>query len=188
MSRFVPSPRWTRDGHLADDGPARTGAITGRDRPQETEGPNLRRAVSAAYYALFHLLTDAAVRRMTSSQRQHLALRQLLGRAFTHGDMSRVSKQFANGHGGLPDHLRAVLPDPAKFPVALQSVAGTLVELQAARHRADYDLGYRFTRAGSLAAIARAEEAVTLWETACSTEAARVYLIALLLGDRLKAR
>ena len=54
---------------------------------------SLRRAVSAAYYALFHLLVDDAVCRMVSVRRYEL--RDCLRRAFAHANMRMVAQQFA---------------------------------------------------------------------------------------------
>ena len=53
--------------------------LTGRERGRPKQA-SLRRAVSTAYYALFHLLVDEATRCWSSDPK----LRRLVGRAFSH--------------------------------------------------------------------------------------------------------
>jgi hypothetical protein len=61
-------------------------------RPRATD---LRRAVSAAYYAVFHTLTTAGAAR----QHTDAAVRQLVARAFEHRGMKDVARQFASRWG-----------------------------------------------------------------------------------------
>jgi hypothetical protein len=53
--------------------------------PKKPRQASLRRAISAAYYALFHLLVDQAGRLMVSGS-QRIDLRYRLQRAFRHAD------------------------------------------------------------------------------------------------------
>jgi hypothetical protein len=56
-------------------------------RPKQA---SLRRAVSAAYYALFHLLTDESTRSLISGNgADRHELRQALRRSFVHADMKQ---------------------------------------------------------------------------------------------------
>ena len=52
-----------------------------RFRPEQV---NLRRAVSSAYYALFHALVGAACARLAGSGRHSRAMRLVLAHTFTH--------------------------------------------------------------------------------------------------------
>lgn len=155
--------------------------------PRRPRDASLRRAVSAAYYALFHLLTAEASTFLVSGNGRS-GLRSLLARGFTHSEMSRASKAFSSGHGGLPARLQAVIPDPRDLPPGLSAIARTFYQVQAERHRADYDLSYRLTRKETAAIVSRVEWAVTEWRAVRGTEGARVYLVALLLWERWKAR
>lgn len=65
----------------------------------------LRRSVSTAYYALFHLLLEHGAAKVVG----HAGLRQLVSRAYVHGDMFKAAKSFRSGAGGLPNHLTAPL-------------------------------------------------------------------------------
>jgi hypothetical protein len=60
-----------------------------RRRPRQA---SLRRAISTAYYALFHLLIDDA----TSTLVSRAELRARFARAFDHGDMKNASRAFVN--------------------------------------------------------------------------------------------
>ena len=57
----------------------------------------LRRAVSSAYYALFHALVDEACRQMLGGRHDDMPFRHVLGRAFTHGTMKQACMSFAGG-------------------------------------------------------------------------------------------
>ncbi|HTX37316.1 MAG TPA: hypothetical protein VME43_19950, partial [Bryobacteraceae bacterium] len=84
-----------------------------RTRPKQV---NLRRAISAAYYAMFHLLISSAVNNWRIERQ-----RADLGRAFQHGTMKGACRSM-------------VSPSPD-----LKIVAKTFIDLQQNRHRADYD-------------------------------------------------
>ena len=64
--------------------------------PRRPLQASLRRAISASYYALFHLLVDEATKRMFPGG-YRAALRGCLARAFLHGDMKKVAQQFSEG-------------------------------------------------------------------------------------------
>jgi len=85
-------------------------------KPRHPKDASLRRAVSTAYYALFHLLTDGASRFLTSGLNRD-SLRNLISRGFTHSEIDRTAKAFSSGHGGLAQHIRwsVLFPDLAKL-------------------------------------------------------------------------
>lgn len=90
---------------------------------------SLRRAVSTAYYALFHLLIEDAAWRWQGSAEARTGLE----RAFAHGPMKTTSIQF----GGR--NWRDWHGNPQPVPGILQKVAKAFVKLQEDRHTADYD-------------------------------------------------
>ncbi len=144
--------------------------------PRRPSQASLRRAVSATYYALFHLLVDEATRLMLSG-RPRGPLRDCLARAFSHSAMKQAANQFAQrrvsrklsrGFDGRP------------IQPGLTDVAQTFVELQAARHRADYDRARRFTRGETLDLIESAERAFRDWRDVRGTLQADTFLTALL--------
>lgn len=140
-------------------------------RPRQA---SLRRAVSAGYYALFHLLIDESSRRLAPAQPASLRLQ--MRRAFTHSDMQEVCKQFG---GGSPKQPTARLLHPVE--PQLRQVALAFVELQAARHAADYDLSVSFDRIDVLQKVAQVRSAFSNWRSIRTSANATVFLAALLL-------
>ena len=111
-------------------------------RPRQAE---LKRAVSASYYALFHTLAtnsaDLLVGNRTST-RTRQAWRQMY-RAIDHG---RVKKQCSERRP------RRIL---AQFPPEIQKFADQFVTMQRERHIADYDPSEQLSR-GSVAQLIEA--------------------------------
>ncbi|MDO9710605.1 hypothetical protein [Paracraurococcus lichenis] len=141
---------------------------------------NLRRAVSAAYYALFHLLTAVCAAQAAPAEPQ--SLRSVLRRALTHDGMRRACQVFARAVGKPPDAVTPLIP--ATVPPALAVVAQRFCLLQAARHAADYDTDLPVTRADAEDAIAWAQEAITSWQTVEAMPEARAFLLAMLVMGR----
>lgn len=102
----------------------------GSRRPRQS---NLRRAVSTAYYAMFHCLAHCCATALVGgpgANRSIPAWRQAY-RALEHG---RAKSNCAN-----KDLL-------SKFPGEVQDFANTFVSMQAKRQLADYDPFARFTK------------------------------------------
>ncbi len=153
--------------------------------PRRPRQASLRRAVSAAYYALFHLLIDAASREIVAGQ-GHDELRHLVGRAFGHADMKKACQAFVRWNPGAP-------PQPLGQLIRSQPderiirVADAFVELQQARHEADYDLSRRFARTDVLSLVGLAEHAASGFRTMHRAEdQRRVFLLNLAFHGRWK--
>jgi hypothetical protein len=116
---------------------------------------NLRRAVSAAYYALFHLLLAACVRRIGPSSPATLAPR--IARSLTHSEMRDVCLPISKSNpGGI---LKSRLP--SGFSAEMERFAQAFVDLQQERHRADYDLTAIFTRTETIGLLERTQTALS---------------------------
>ncbi len=116
----------------------------GKGRPRPVW---LRRAVSSAYYALFHDLTrQAAVHLLPHDSPQH----QLgVARTFRHQNMKEVCEQVAGRHGKPNRYVQPLVQSLASTPTA--RVADCFCDLQeVARHRADYDHLALFSKAVAL--------------------------------------
>ncbi len=87
----------------------------------------LRRAVSTAYYALFHLLIDASTTRGVATA----ALRPYVARNFEHRHMLAVCKRYT----GLTVDMTG-----QPVPAEAQRIADFFVQLQNARHKVDYNV------------------------------------------------
>jgi|tagenome__1003787_1003787.scaffolds.fasta_scaffold19677877_2 uncharacterized protein (UPF0332 family) len=146
--------------------------------PRRPKQVNLRRAISSAYYALFHLLSGDAAERMVHT---HGGLRQIFARTFEHGEMKAICAQFAKDQ--LPRRLRSVVPSVS--PV-LRHIATTFVDLQAARHEADYNLAKRFSRNEAIVLILRAGVAYDEWVALPWNKEADAFVVALAMGRKLK--
>ena len=146
--------------------------------PRRPRQASLRRAVSSAYYALFHLLADEGARRLAPAQ--PALLRRQVQRGFAHRDMQDVCRQFATGSAGKGT---APLLQPPLEP-ELRQVARAFVELQDARHDADYNLSASFDRVDVLQKVRLVREAVGAWRQVRSSPNAAVFLAAMLLQAR----
>lgn len=142
--------------------------------PRRPRQASLRRAISSAYYALFHLLADAGASILPGLP---IGLRTRARRAFTHRSMQEVCRQFAAGN--LNPATAVLLPNPLQ--PELRRVANAFVELQEARHTADYDLAAVFSRPEVLLKIDLVTRAFDDWRVVRSDLNASVFLAALLL-------
>ena len=146
-----------------------------------------RKAISAAYYALFHLLLEHAAAKLVS----HPGVRKLVGRAYSHTDMVKTARTFRSGSDALPNHLKS--PFGMTFPnmpAEIVNVANAFIELQEARQDADYDQLKEFSRADAKRVANRAALAFTDWNRIGAMPEHRdiceLFLASLLLGDRWK--
>ncbi len=145
--------------------------------PRRPKQANLRRAISASYYALFHLLTSEASA-VYISDFQMLAR---ISRTYNHGEMKKVSSFFANNK--LP---KALQPPTGTYPIddKLRNVAQTFVDLQQARHEADYNLALTLSRKAARDLVQRTQRAFNSWELIRKSDGARLYLACFLLWKR----
>ena len=117
-----------------------------RRRPSQA---NLRRAVSTAYYAMFHCLAGAAADLLIGRRRSPAWHR--VYRALEHGRAKTACR-----------HQQAM----QGFPPEIRDFANTFAALQDARHQADYALDVRYDKSDVLVAIERAETVIARFEQA----------------------
>jgi uncharacterized protein (UPF0332 family) len=155
---------------------AQSGQLARLD-PRRPKQANLRRAVSSAYYALFHLLASEA----SALYATEPGMAARIGRTLNHTEMKKASAMIAN------DKLPRGLQPPGggySSPADLKKVANAFVSLLQARHEADYDLSRTFRRQEVLASVQLANGAIEAWDRVKRTDAARVYLACFLLWKR----
>jgi len=145
-------------------------ALTNRADATQAE---LRRAVSTAYYAVFHLLVSE-----TTLNWSRISSRNALGRMFDHGLMKRVSDRVAD-----PKKMPYDGEDPSIVD-GLRFVAESFVELQGQRHIADYDNGQIWTQLDAGVPIAIAKTAFHAWDQIKHADIAQEYLVSLLIRPR----
>lgn len=162
---------------LADDLLAQARILVNFDtrRPKQA---SLRRAVSTAYYALFHLLTAACIQKFVPAAPKGLGPR--IGRSLNHHDMKEVCVPiFRNTPGAILQGLVDV-----GFSVEIQNVAKAFVNLQEARHSADYDTTAVHSRLNTIEFLNQAERAFGDWRAVQASDEAAVFLGALLFAKR----
>lgn len=142
---------------------------------------NLRRSVSSAYYALFHLLVHEAAHAL-APRNAPAGLSDRMQRAFAHEEMKQVCKSIKEKKLSVP--LEMLLP--TGFSAEITSVAVAFHDLQDARHIADYDVAQTHSKTDVLALIQKAEDAFGAWSKARveSPAEASVFLTALLLSKK----
>ena len=142
--------------------------------PGEPEQASLRRSISTAYYALFHLLVQEAVQSWNGSPTARFGLE----RRFEHRTMKDVSNAVWRG-----SWRGWSTPSPV-VPPELQNVASVFVDLQEARQQADYDNAKTWAAMDAQALVADAQFAFDNWRTVRAHPAANEYLLSLLIGNK----
>jgi hypothetical protein len=165
---------------LHDDLLAQAWHLAGLDKKRPKQA-NLRRAVSAAYYALFHLIVGNGGYVMSPAEPARL--RQRVQRMFEHSAMKAVCKKFAkNDLKALPVDLGELIATPLE--PELSAIANTFVEMQELRHQADYDVLATFDRYQVYELIDSVEDAFRKWSSMAGKPNANVFLAAMMLQKR----
>jgi len=142
--------------------------------PQSPHQASLRRAVSTAYYALFHLLISE-----TTANWARPELRATLGRCFDHGPMKTASEaKVSQINTAFKDNP----PEGAEKTVAihLRTVANAFIQAQQRRNDADYSMAKEWTPVEVDTQIASVTEAFKSWNTIRDEAIAQAYLVSLL--------
>lgn len=127
----------------------------------------LRRAISTAYYAVFHLLVEDFVSNWPfDDQRARLA------RMFNHQKMREAAFTPLDKK------------NPSSVEIALIDVKTAFSQLQSDRHRADYDLSWRLVVTEVDRDVELAEETFVKWRSVRMEEAARHYLLSMFGANR----
>ncbi|MFO0842980.1 MAG: hypothetical protein U0797_11390 [Gemmataceae bacterium] len=154
--------------------------------PEKPRQVNLRRAVSSAYYALFHALTDQACRQMLGAGHAEAPYRHAAARGFGHGAMRQACAAFAGGT--LKAGVAKGLPATFAVPDELKVLARTFVEVQDQRHAADYDRTERFRRSDVLTLVDQAEAALAAFAGLPTSGEKKFFLVCLLAWGTLAGR
>jgi hypothetical protein len=144
---------------------------------------DLSRAVSSAYYALFHLLISEA----TANWKEE-ALRPTIGRIFEHRKMKSACEakvsEVRSYFEGNPPHSREQV-----VSIHLHWVANTFVQSQQQRNDADYNIAKEWTDTEVAALIESITQAFKSWRIIRGELAAQALLVSMLGGkDRKEAQ
>jgi hypothetical protein len=138
--------------------------------PTRPKQVHLRRATSAAYYAVFHVASDEL------SNAFRPAVRPSAARLLKHREAKESAARISN------NGLLNVLDPPGACPPDLKRAASDFVMLQGGRHLADYSVASTFSRKQVLDLVDRAERAVNILResrTSCPDDL-QAFLLALL--------
>jgi len=134
-------------------------ASRGGKKPKQS---SLRRAVSTAYYALFHLLIDDFVAHW---ELEHQRAR--LGRMFEHRKMREATFKPVNKNS------------PTSIESDLSKVIEAFLRLQDDRYAADYDVAKVWSRSDVLTTLALAEQAFKSWRSIRKEKIAQDHLLSM---------
>jgi len=148
----------------------------GPGRPRDT---NLRRAVSTAYYALFHGLTSSVSEWLAPLQPNNA--RQSLRRALGHNGMKQVCVSVTRPDTGSKFEYVKLLAAKAAVSQDVVDIAQAFIDLQQARHSADYDHAAPFSKSMALALVDEVGDAVALLQPAAGTSEFEAFAILLVL-------
>ncbi len=150
----------------------RAGQLLHKHEPNSSQA-DLRRAVSTAYYALFHLLISE-----TTLNWSRDSSRDAFGRMFDHALMKKASRRLLNSSDIL------FKGEDTSLVEKLKTVARAFVQLQDRRHIADYHNGILWTHTESLLEITTVRQAFLIWASIRNENIAQEYLVSLLIKPR----
>ena len=150
---------------------------SGASHPNDAE---LRRAVSTAYYALFHKVARAAAERFMGPGQENAAGFSILYRGLEHREIKSVCEALQVST--LKQKYQTSLGRQF-FSQDMKDFCSALPALQEARHSADYDPGRRFIPSDVASLIDAAETAMDAFDRAAADEKTDV-LALMLVGAR----
>ncbi|HRQ88296.1 MAG TPA: hypothetical protein PLA50_05825 [Bacteroidia bacterium] len=160
-----------------------------KKEPRRPLQASLRRAVSTAYYALFHFLGEESSRLLIGAAHHEKSLRDLARRAIAHTRLKDVCLEFqkATPKALLKPHWRT---SGVGGDADLAVICANFVELQQARQTADYDFTSAMNRSEALDACDKVQEAIAAWERlkARQPEALKLFALSILLWPGLASR
>jgi hypothetical protein len=130
-----------------------------------TTETDLRRAISAAYYAVFHAIASAAADSIVPANKRATEQYSRVYRSINHGALRK-----------LCDRVRGKKLD---FGDDIREFAAAVADLQEKRHSADYDPVFTAIRSDTRLTIRAARSAISQFEGA--PEAERAHFLSLLL-------
>jgi len=158
--------------------------LIGKDSAGRPKQANLRRAVSSAYYALFHAVIDEAVSMVLKGETTNTELQIRLQRTVSHKSIKDASI-WINGmktNKDVPSIIKELLSS-MPFDTQLQKICATVTTLQNARHRADYNLVNHFSRQDASRLVHDAAVAVNDLRSLQPSGWRQVFLLTCVLGN-----
>ena len=154
-------------------------------RPKQA---NLRRAVSSAYYALFHAVIDESISMVLKGETTNAALQRRLQRTVSHKSIKDASMWVTGvqDQKGVPDDIVELSSTPPDSH--LINICKTFTSLQKERYRADYNLAKHFSRQDANRLVHDATVAVNDLRSLQSSDWKQVFLLTCVLGSNTMQR
>jgi hypothetical protein len=133
-------------------------ALGGRGQPRQAD---LRRAISASYYAAFHATLAAAADLFIGANKRITGQYILVYRSVDHKELRELCSKLPN----MPRNLAQYAP-AGGFDADIKAFARALLELQTKRHDADYNPSIRVSRSDARLAVSTARDALQRLSTA----------------------
>jgi hypothetical protein len=144
----------------------------------DPEQASLRRALSTAYYALFHLLVAEVAQLWQGGS---LESRRRLERELDHRTMKDISQLFSQPQWTDWTGQQVSVPND------LREVAKAFVSLQQERHVADYNSGRIWARLETQSKVDQAKAAFQSWQAVRTQPVAQDYLLSFLVGTKRRS-
>lgn len=152
-----------------------------RREPKRPRQASLRRTISTAYSALFHLLISEAILNW-----RRLADRDDLARMFEHTNMKAACEKKRDELHDEFRKMKTTAPPGHDLTVKkhLHLVAKAFVEMHQQRENADYDYSTTWARTEVVAKVARVDAAFKAWKAIRKEDTAQAFLFTLLQKKR----
>lgn len=125
-----------------------------RGAPRQAD---LRRAISAAYYAVFHAVATQAADDLAGKARRKSTTYAVVYRSLGHSQLAKFCDEAKKQN--LPQNYAPYAPQGG-FGDELRSFAGALIQLQRKRNEADYDPLFIATASDAQVSITAAQGAI----------------------------
>ena len=137
---------------------------------------DIRRAISAAYYATFHATITAAADQFIGVSNRDTSRYGLVYRSVSHAWLRDLCKEVQKPT--LSNKFKPHAPSNG-FGLDITAFAAAVVELQEKRHAADYDVMIRMNKSDAVLAISTAKAALRRFNKA--SKARRLAYLSVLL-------
>ena len=129
---------------------------------------DLRRAISTAYYAVFHAIVIEAADDFVGATQRQTGRYALVYRSIDHRSLRTLCEDIRKPT--LPAKYSKYRPPTGEFGHDLTAVAAAVADLQEKRHLADYDPSFRVVPSEAVSAIATGRTAIARFRRANRTQ------------------
>ncbi|HEX8463692.1 MAG TPA: hypothetical protein VF627_03655 [Abditibacterium sp.] len=160
-----------------------------RNEPRRPRQASLRRAVSSAYYATFHLLSHEAAGLLVGAGFGQREMRRLTARVLSHTQMKGACVDLVKPQPSAVIRKRCNDLQLSRIPEFVR-LADSFRELQEERHRADYDLSTNYIRTEAQISVDQAAQLFADWKflKQFHPEAAYFFALSLFFIDAWRKR